>query len=67
MAAPMRSFAQAAATEETVVPLRVVQVDGLVRGLIFFLTKLQMWCRGCHKLKIDIMHIMYMGHGSELP
>ena len=28
--APMRSFAQAAATEETVVPLRVVQVDGLV-------------------------------------
>jgi translation initiation factor 3 subunit H len=27
---PMRSFAQAAATEETVVPLRVVQVDGLV-------------------------------------
>jgi hypothetical protein len=26
----MRSFAQAAATEETVVPLRVVQVDGLV-------------------------------------
>ncbi|OAE27626.1 hypothetical protein AXG93_2520s1220 [Marchantia polymorpha subsp. ruderalis] len=29
-AAPVRSFAQAAATEETVVPLRVVQIDGLV-------------------------------------
>ncbi|KAL2632756.1 hypothetical protein R1flu_004235 [Riccia fluitans] len=27
---PVRSFAQAAATEETVVPLRVVQIDGLV-------------------------------------
>ena len=61
MAAPMRSFAQAAATEETVVPLRVVQVDGLVRGLIFFLMKLQMWYRGCYKLQIEIMHIMDMG------
>lgn len=61
MAAPMRSFAQAAATEETVVPLRVVQVDGLVRGLIFFLMKLQMWYRGCYKLQIEIIHIMDMG------
>lgn len=30
MAAPLRSFAQAASTEEAAVPLRVVQVDGLV-------------------------------------
>eukprot|EP00246_Nothoceros_aenigmaticus_P003895 TRINITY_DN15123_c0_g1_i1.p1 TRINITY_DN15123_c0_g1~~TRINITY_DN15123_c0_g1_i1.p1 ORF type:complete len:351 (+),score=61.13 TRINITY_DN15123_c0_g1_i1:26-1054(+) len=29
-APPVRSFAQAAATEEVVVPLRVVQIDGLV-------------------------------------
>ncbi|KAG6541880.1 hypothetical protein Mapa_016708 [Marchantia paleacea] len=29
-APPARSFAQAAATEETIVPLRVVQIDGLV-------------------------------------
>ncbi len=34
-AAPMRSFAQAASTEEIVVPSRVVQIDGLVCVLFY--------------------------------
>ncbi len=36
-AAPMRSFAQAASTEEIVVPSRVVQIDGLVCVLFYVL------------------------------
>ncbi len=36
-AAPMRSFAQAASTEEIVVPSRVVQIDGLVCVLYYIL------------------------------
>jgi hypothetical protein len=36
-AAPMRSFAQAASTEEVVVPSRVVQIDGLVCVLFYIL------------------------------
>jgi hypothetical protein len=35
--APMRSFAQAASTEEIVVPSRVVQIDGLVCVLFYIL------------------------------
>jgi hypothetical protein len=37
IAAPMRSFAQAASTEEVVVPSRVVQIDGLVCVLFYIL------------------------------
>ncbi len=48
IAAPMRSFAQAASAEEIVVPSRVVQIDGLVRVPFTCSRSIQVWrIRSC--------------------